>query len=347
MLIILGIWIVVFALSRYVSLASISASFTLPFAAWLVGEEPNRSSVTAALAALAIYKHKANIQRLIKGTENRIDFKKPSPSDAPETCIMNITILGAGAWGTALARLLHQGKNQVTLWGHIPEWLDEIRQTGRNDRFLPGIELPRELVLEPDLPRAIEAAECIVVAVPSQPFPQVTRHLADYSGLIVSVTKGIEYDTGLTMCGILAENAPKAKCAALSGPTFAIEVARDIPTAIVAASRDAATADQVQQLFNRPTFRVYTSADLLGVELGGALEERHCHRRRRGRRPGLWRQLQGRPGHPGDRGNPPAGRRLRRASRNLHRPERLGRSDGDLLLAAQPQPRFWRARWPG
>ena len=151
-----------------------------------------------------------------------------------------------------MARLLHQGGNEVTLWGHIPEWLDEIRQTGRNDRFLPGIEVPREVVLQADLPRAIAGAECIVVAVPSQPFREVTRHLARYSGLIASVTKGIEYDTGLTMCGILAETAPKAKCAALSGPTFAIEVARDIPTAIVAASRDAATAGQVQQLFNRP-----------------------------------------------------------------------------------------------
>jgi glycerol-3-phosphate dehydrogenase (NAD(P)+) len=185
---------------------------------------------------------------------------------------MKITVIGAGAWGTALARLLHQGKNEVTLWGHIPEWLEEIRQAGRNERFLAGINLPRDLILEADLPRAIAGAECIVVAVPSQPFRQVTRHLAHYSGLIASVTKGIEYDTGLTMCGILAETAPKAKCAALSGPTFAVEVARDIPTAIVAASLDSVTAGQVQKLFNRPAFRVYTSTDLLGVELGGALK---------------------------------------------------------------------------
>jgi glycerol-3-phosphate dehydrogenase (NAD(P)+) len=100
----------------------------------------------------------------------------------------------------------------------------------------------------------------------------VTGHLAQYSGLIVSVAKGIEYDTSLTMCGILAETAPHAQCAALSGPTFAIEVARGIPTAIVAASRDSVTAGQVQKLFNRPAFRVYTSPDLLGVELGGALK---------------------------------------------------------------------------
>jgi glycerol-3-phosphate dehydrogenase (NAD(P)+) len=185
---------------------------------------------------------------------------------------MKITILGAGAWGTALARLLHRGKNPVTLWGHVPEWLDEIRQTGRNDRFLPGIEVPRGIALEPDVLRAIERAECIVVAVPSQPFREVTRCLASYSGLVASVTKGIEYDTGLTMCGILAETAPKAKCAALSGPTFAIEVARDIPTAIVAASRDLVTAETVQRLFSQPTFRVYTSSDLLGVEMGGALK---------------------------------------------------------------------------
>jgi glycerol-3-phosphate dehydrogenase (NAD(P)+) len=185
---------------------------------------------------------------------------------------MKITVLGAGAWGTALARLLQQGGDTVTLWGHVAEWLEEIRQTGRNDRFLPGIEVPREVGLQSDLPRAIQHAEGIVVAVPSQPFREVTRNLRDYSGFVVSVTKGIEYDTGLTMCGILKENAPKAKSAALSGPTFAVEVARDIPTAIVAASRDEATAGRVQMLFNRPTFRVYTGGDLLGVELGGALK---------------------------------------------------------------------------
>jgi glycerol-3-phosphate dehydrogenase (NAD(P)+) len=185
---------------------------------------------------------------------------------------MKITVLGAGAWGTALARLLQRGKNEVVLWGHVAEWLEEIRQTARNERFLPGIELPREIVLESDNSRAIVGAECVVVAVPSQPFREVTRSLAEYSGTVVSVTKGIEYDTDLTMCGVLAQNAPHARCAALSGPSFAIEVAREIPTAIVAASRDPGTAETVQALFSRPSFRVYTSADVLGVELGGALK---------------------------------------------------------------------------
>jgi glycerol-3-phosphate dehydrogenase (NAD(P)+) len=185
---------------------------------------------------------------------------------------MKITVVGAGAWGTSLARLLDQGGHQITLWGHVPEWLEEIRQTGRNDRFLPGIELPRSLGLEADLLSAVRGAECIVVAVPSQPFRSVTRQLGDYANIVVSVTKGIEYDTGLTMCGILGQTMPKAAGAALSGPSFAIEVARDIPTAIVAASTSLETAAKVQALFSRPSFRVYTSADVLGVELGGALK---------------------------------------------------------------------------
>ncbi len=183
---------------------------------------------------------------------------------------MKTTVLGAGAWGTALARLLHLAGNDVKLWGHVPERMAEIRTTRRNERFLPGIDLPPGLMVEADLSRAIAGAEVVIVAVPSKAFRKVTQNLSDFSGLIGSVTKGIEYDSGLTMCGVLAETAPKAKCATLSGPSFAIEVARDIPTALVAASRDAATAETMQQLFNRPTFRVYTSADWLGVELGGA-----------------------------------------------------------------------------
>ncbi len=185
---------------------------------------------------------------------------------------MRITVLGAGAWGTALARLLCRGGNHLTLWGHVGEWLQDIRRAGRNERFLPGIEVPQEIGLESDLPRAVERAELVVVAVPSQPFREVTSQLAAYTGLVVSVTKGIEHKTGLTMCGVLSQTAPRAACAALSGPSFAIEVARDIPTAVVAASPDAAIAEQVQQLFSRPAFRVYTSGDRLGVELGGALK---------------------------------------------------------------------------
>jgi glycerol-3-phosphate dehydrogenase (NAD(P)+) len=185
---------------------------------------------------------------------------------------MKITVLGAGAWGTALSRLLQDSTHRVTLWGYDHEALEDIRRTGRNDRYLPGIELPREIALESEMTRALAGSECVVIAVPSKGFREVAQRLDHYDGLIVSLTKGIEYDTGLTMCGILAKMMPQAKCAALSGPSFAIEVARDIPTAIVAASSDLNIATCVQNLFNRPAFRVYTSADITGVELGGALK---------------------------------------------------------------------------
>jgi glycerol-3-phosphate dehydrogenase (NAD(P)+) len=185
---------------------------------------------------------------------------------------MTVTVIGAGAWGTALAMLLQHGGHEVTIWGHDAGHLDDMRKSARNDRYLPGIELPRGWRLETNLPAAIADAECIVVAVPSKAFREVTAALKHFPGILISVTKGIEHQSGLTMCGILAENAPQAKLAALSGPSLALEVARGIPTAIVAASADTEIANTVQKLFHRPTFRVYTSADIVGVELGGALK---------------------------------------------------------------------------
>ena len=185
---------------------------------------------------------------------------------------MKVTVLGAGAWGTALAKVLSQGAHAVTLWGHDAKHLEEVARTRTNERYLPGVNLPPDWRIEPDFQRATQAAECIVVAVPSKALREVTRGLAEFRGLLVSVTKGIEYDTGLTMCGVLQANAPHAAAVALSGPSLALEVARGIPTALVAASPDLAAARTAQQLFHRPTFRVYTSTDRLGVELGGALK---------------------------------------------------------------------------
>ena len=121
---------------------------------------------------------------------------------------MKITVLGAGAWGTALSRLLQHADHDVTLWGYDHQALKDIRQTGRNDRYLPGIELPNEVVLESDMTRAVAGSECVVIAVPSKGFREVAKGLGRYDGLIVSVTKGIEYETGLTMCGILAKLIP-------------------------------------------------------------------------------------------------------------------------------------------
>lgn len=185
---------------------------------------------------------------------------------------MKITVLGAGAWGTALARLLKLSGHEVTLWGHKADSLEAIRTTGRNEPFLPGIQLPPGLQLQADLNLAVSLAECLIVAVPSQPFRQVTAALAQFKGIVLTVTKGIEYNTGLTMSGVLNETAPHARVVALSGPSFAIEVARDIPTAVVVASENLAAASSVQELFSCPSLRVYTSVDIIGVELGGALK---------------------------------------------------------------------------
>jgi glycerol-3-phosphate dehydrogenase (NAD(P)+) len=185
---------------------------------------------------------------------------------------MKITILGAGAWGTALAKLLHTGGHAITLWGHEPEHLEQMRRTGRNDLFLPGVELPSDWGYEPDARLGVAGAGLVVAAVPSRPFREVTACLGDYEGLVVTVTKGIEFDTGLTMSGVLSQTAPRARVVALSGPTLALEVARGIPTAIVAAGGEMDVTTVVQELFHRPSFRVYTSSDRLGVELGGALK---------------------------------------------------------------------------
>ncbi len=185
---------------------------------------------------------------------------------------MNVTILGAGAWGTAIAKLLHESGNLVSLWVFEPACLEQIRSTGRNEMFLPGIDLPRDWQLHLDSVQAIANAELVVAAIPSNPFRKATACLANFTGPIVTVTKGIEHDSGLTMSGVLRQIAPGAQIASLSGPTLAMEVARGIPTAIVAASASPALASQVQVLFHRPTFRVYTSSDILGVELAGALK---------------------------------------------------------------------------
>lgn len=185
---------------------------------------------------------------------------------------MKITVLGAGAWGTALARMLATRKHDVALWDYFPDTVETINRTHTNERYLPGIPLPENLRGEANAANAAAGAELVVVASVSKGFRNATKCLNGFSGITVSVTKGIELETGKTMTDILAENAPKARIVAMSGPTLAMEVAKGIPTAIVAASSDRTAAQTVQALFHSPAFRVYTSSDMHGVELGGALK---------------------------------------------------------------------------
>lgn len=184
---------------------------------------------------------------------------------------MKVAVLGAGAWGTALAKVLRENGNHVTLWDKSVETLDELR-TGRSEKYLPGVQLPTDWQLELDFEKAVGGCECIVMAIPSKAFREVATRLKGRPATLVSVTKGIEYETGDTMSMILSEFAPADRIAALSGPSFAREVALGIPTTVVCASVSDVTACTVQGLFHRLEFRIYRSTDIVGVEYGGALK---------------------------------------------------------------------------
>jgi glycerol-3-phosphate dehydrogenase (NAD(P)+) len=184
---------------------------------------------------------------------------------------MRVCVIGAGAWGTALAKVLQENGNAVTLWDLNTSSLQEI-QGGRNEKYLPGVPLPTDWKTEPDFSRAIAGRECLILAIPSQAFRQVASKLRGHPGIFVSVTKGIEFETGITMSRILRELAPADRVVALSGPSFAREVALGIPTTVVCACERDGTARTVQGLLHRPEFRIYRSTDIVGVEYGGALK---------------------------------------------------------------------------
>jgi glycerol-3-phosphate dehydrogenase (NAD(P)+) len=184
---------------------------------------------------------------------------------------MKICVLGAGAWGAALAKVLHDNGNAVTLWDINTALLGELQQ-GRSEKLLPGVPLPTGWKTEQDFAKAVSGREVLVMAIPSQFFRDVAVKLNGHPAIVVSVTKGIEFETGETMSRILREQAPADRVAALSGPSFAREVAMGIPTSVVCACENASTAKTVQGLFHRPEFRIYSSTDVLGVEYGGALK---------------------------------------------------------------------------
>ena len=184
---------------------------------------------------------------------------------------MKITILGAGAWGASLGKVLHENGHAVTLWDINAALLAELKQ-GHSERLLPGVKLPVDWHTETDLQAAVAGRDVLVLAIPSQFFRDVAGQLSGHPGIFVSVTKGIEFETGDTMSRILRGQTTADKVAALSGPSFAREVALGIPTTVVCACESDGTAKIVQGLFHRPEFRIYRSNDVLGVEYGGALK---------------------------------------------------------------------------
>jgi glycerol-3-phosphate dehydrogenase (NAD(P)+) len=185
---------------------------------------------------------------------------------------MNITVIGTGGWGTALAVLLHGNGHRVTLWGRLPEEVDPILAHRENKTFLPGVKIPDAIQVTLDTKTALRQAEMAVFAVPSHGMRPICRQVREYlpaNAALVHVAKGIENETGARMSEVIAEELKTDRVVVLSGPSHAEEVGRGIPTAVVVAGRDAALA---QQAFMNERFRVYTHDDIIGVELGGALK---------------------------------------------------------------------------
>jgi glycerol-3-phosphate dehydrogenase (NAD(P)+) len=186
-----------------------------------------------------------------------------------------VAVLGAGSWGTTLANLLAAKGETVRLWAFEPEVVEAINRTRENPVFLPGVPLVEGLRAFSDPRAAVAGAGTIVSAPPSHVTRAVVNQVRDAVApdvLVVSATKGIENDTLALMSEVFAECLPGARFAALSGPSFALEVCQGQPTAVVAASRDEASAREAQQLFATPAFRVYSGRDVIGVELAGALK---------------------------------------------------------------------------
>jgi glycerol-3-phosphate dehydrogenase (NAD(P)+) len=191
---------------------------------------------------------------------------------------MRITVLGAGSWGTTLAVLLSSNAHQVILWAHREDHAQRIVESRENHALLPGVKIPPNIEITSDLDRSVSRCDLLVAAVPVQFVRPVGERLRNHdftSTLLVNVSKGIENSSLMTMSGVLLDVLPSVKkenIVTLSGPSFADEVSRQVPTAVVAASSNLAAAKKAQQAFMTPYFRVYSSDDIRGVELAGSIK---------------------------------------------------------------------------
>lgn len=186
-----------------------------------------------------------------------------------------ISVLGSGSWGMALALLLYNNGHEVLLWSARPEDARKLREKRENPDRLPGVRLPDEIEILTDLERALKDVDVTVLAVAS-PYIRSTAHkMAPFvcgNQKIVNVAKGIEEKTLKTLSEVIEEEIPQGNVAVLSGPSHAEELGRGLPTTCVVSAHTQETAEYLQSIFMSPVFRVYTTPDILGVELGGALK---------------------------------------------------------------------------
>lgn len=189
--------------------------------------------------------------------------------------MLNVGVIGAGSWGTALALLLHKNGHAVTVWSIIEEEVEMLSQEREHKSKLPGVKIPEDMKFTTDLKKAVKNQDFLVLAVPSSFTRTTARSMAEYvteGQIIVDVAKGIEEDTLMTLSQQIKEEIPQADVAVLSGPSHAEEVGRGLPTAVVIGAETEETATYLQEAFMHEKFRVYTSPDTLGMELGGSLK---------------------------------------------------------------------------
>lgn len=186
-----------------------------------------------------------------------------------------IAVVGGGAWGTALALTSARAGHETRLWARDAETVRSIVERQENPRYLPGIRFDEQVEATGNLGHALRGVDCVLVATPAQSLRQMLLAMRDHVTATVPLVlcaKGIERDTGQLMSDIAAEVLPMSPVAALSGPSFAADVARGLPTAVTVAAQSAEHASQLAELLSAPHFRCYSSDDLIGVEIGGALK---------------------------------------------------------------------------
>jgi glycerol-3-phosphate dehydrogenase (NAD(P)+) len=186
-----------------------------------------------------------------------------------------IAVLGGGAWGTALAITMRRARHEVRLWARDAETIEAIRSRGENTRYLPGVPIDPAILVTSDAAEALEGIDYVLAAVPAQQLRQALASVADLippDATIILCAKGIELTTGRLLSAIVEEIVPGRPVAALSGPSFATDVGRGLPTAVVVAARQREQAEGLAGQLSSEQFRCYSTDDLIGVEVGGALK---------------------------------------------------------------------------
>lgn len=187
----------------------------------------------------------------------------------------NVGVIGAGSWGTALALLLNKNGHSVTVWSISEEEINMLSAEREHKSKLPGVKIPDDMTFTTNMEEAVRGKDVLVLAVPSKFTRGTARNMKDYVAegqIIVDVAKGIEEDTLMTLSQQIEQEVPQADVAVLSGPSHAEEVGRGLPTTVVIGAKTEKTAVYLQEMFMNEVFRVYTSPDMLGMELGGSLK---------------------------------------------------------------------------